>query len=697
MMLNYRLKFKKLPRQMKKNKQIKIGTEYTLFEADNLYKEVIQSIEDKVALSKEKISFDIISKEDGDILSFKLQAYNMEAPTLQDAVAFDFSQSKMKLGDDPKEKEILKRTIEIEESMMSEFNQIDVEPEELEQQDSSSIDNQKENDSIIRKQEEEQAYLEQLEAQKKQQEAIENDGDEIDEAPIPLQEEHSIEDSLYEEEKIEEPQEVPTRQSRHTMVKEESLLDKQAFVSIDNPDIKQKVKALENQLLETQSKGVSFILSHLTYLPSDNDFIRKAKQAFVTENYSDEPILNRTRIHQKRVNEMYSDSSDTLQQFYEQETNKGYEQKLEQDHQQLIASIKNEYQVKSPALKNEKEKQYQLALEAMENRHKQEQESLSQQQLSEKQSLKSECQMNLQDEKQALEKELNQRYTVDWESIQINDKNDWVRHTNDNLTIGKQNVEQQVLDKMNQFEIEDSDFYQQWIQHWQQKVDAHQEEFQQAYRQYEEERQAKEAKEKEDEEAKRAERQLALEENKVAVQKEELNQQLKQKDYEIQSLKSELEKKEQDYKQSQVEAKQRENELMRTITESNQMQQAFHQESQSTQPKPEVYSKAQVKKWVFGGVAGTMLAIGMIGFGVKTHYDNVAESEAQAQAQKLQEKKQTQLEKDLKENQEALKSLQSEKDKLSDQQKDTKKALEEANKKLKEAEKKKDDKKESKQ
>lgn len=100
-----------------------------------------------------------------------------------------------------------------------------------------------------------------------------------------------------------------------------------------------------------------------------------------------------------------------------------------------------------------------------------------------------------------------------------------------------------------------------------------------------------------------------------------------------------------------------------------------HFSSQEDKKKDSV-PLSKVKKWVVGGVATALIAIGLVGFGVKAHYDNVAEAKAQQEAQQAQAEKQQALEKSLKETQDSLDEVKKDNQALNEENQKQAKQLE---------------------
>lgn len=686
-MLEYRLKFTTLPREFKKLKFIKKGKEYTLPEAEDLYGKTIDALKEKEMNLNQLGTFncEISSMNQSNIFEFTLPAYNLEAPHLQDAIAFDLSKEKMTLSESEDTKEKLAEINEVEDSLLSEFLKPIHQSDEKQSADKEDEeDNQAE--ELIKRQQEEAEFLEsysQKDEESNQENLIEN---EVSDSYL------MNEDNLNTT--LEEDSFTPTtetRQERLQHQKETELLSKKDFVTLSSNEIKQEIQSLESIIQTPKQEGVSFVLDKMEIQPSDNEFIKEEKKQYLTDNYSNNELETREIALKQKINQLLNESNDALNQFYDQVISKN-DHDILMEHQTVLKNdIDQEYQVKSQHQKQQNEHDYQLSIESMQQRHHQEVVDLKNNQEKEKQELVNTYQSRLKEQLMALEQDLEEKYTTEWHQIEFNDKEQLTKNKNDNLMIGKENIQSQVLNKLRQYSLEERTYLQQYVQLWNQRLAQHQDIFENTYQEYLE-KQAKQQRQKEENEQKaQKERQLRLEEDKISLKKEEFASSLRDKEHEISLLKEQLEEERQKGKQDHIDYVNRQNDLIKTINaQKENMEQLMNRQNNS-----QGIAIKTVKKWTMVGSLVALLGMTAVGFGVHQYYTHQNEQSKQEQVQKEQAEKQKELEDTLEANQKQMEDLKQEKETLSKKNQDSQKALEKTQKALKDAQssKKKDDKK----
>ena len=673
-MLEYRLKFTSLPRDFKKVKIIKKGKEYTLPEAEDLYGKTIETLKEKeVDLSQlGTFNCEISSINQTNILEFTLPAFNFEAPQLQDAIAFDFSKDKMTLSDSEEAKEKLAEINEVEDSLLSEFLQpVESLKEETQSDKKDKIEEAKKVEKAsLQQQQEEAEFLASYSGESSDSDVYSEPNSET------IRETAQHDESLPNDEEVMNPNliddsVVGTRQERFQHKKETELLSKKEFVMLSSPEIEKEIQTLESIIQIPQREGISFILNHMEVKPSDNDFIKQEKQHYLTDNYSVDELEKREITLKQKIDHLLNESNDTLNQFYDQVASKD-DSGILKEHQRLLKhDIEEEYQVKSQHEKEQNEHEYQLSVETMTQRHHQEQIDLKNRQEKEKHQLLTTHQSRQKEQLVALERQLEEKYTTEWQQIEFNDKEQSVKNKNDNLAIGKENIQSQVLNKLRQYVLEERTYIQQYIQTWNQRLDHQQEAFELSYQTYLNQQEEQQRQTEENERKAQEERHLRLEEDKIALKKEEFTSSLRDKEHEIHRLKEQLEEERQKGKQESLDYANRQNELIQTINQQKETMKDLmnHQDPQQGQG----VAKNTVKKWTLIGSIVAVLGMGAVGFGVSQYYTHQNE---QVQAKQTQEQKQKELEETLKENQQQMDALKQEKDKLEKKNQDSQKALE---------------------
>lgn len=688
----YTLTFESLPKALSKLKVIKKDKVYTLPEAEYLYQELMKQAEEKGLDLNALDNMICVIKierpdEDDEVSEFDIPSYDPSNPKLSDKISFDLSKERSMLGDSDEDQKLFKKLDEIEEGLMSEFLK-PYDPEENVEQTSFKKGRHAKKKKLEwpftkQKYQTSDEDDEQQEAQQALQRQLEEEA-QFMESPIPKEssdcqevvKEMSVKEDIQPHKPIVKGEatkrfiENSPRKSDSSEIiqnvnpvsKEVSQLDtlqnkpidKAEFVRTKSDDIQTLVNQLLDVILIPKNQGTSYILDHLIYQPDDSDFVKKAKQDYLKDVYSTQDLESRYLELKSDIQQLQNESNQALNDYYDQVMKRDDSQGLMKEHEQLKAQVKEEYQQRLSQLEQQLDKDYQLSLEAMKERHQQELIDLKQQHKKESQQLDETHKNKKHSGQKDLEEALTAQFKTTWHQKELEGKNRILENKNADLKIGKENILSQLKASLQAKELEEQQFMKAWIKRWNQGIQSKQESFNHAYTLYQD-RLDKEAEEKRLKETEaKEERRLKLEEEKVAVDKQRQDASVIQKEAEIKQLNQTIEDLKRQLEAERLENADIQNQFLQTIQDQryniHQLMNPSSEEKKETDNVP----LSKVKKWLVGGVATALLAVGAVGFGVKAHYDNVAEAQAQQEAQQAQTKKQQELEKTLKDTQASL-------------------------------------------
>lgn len=707
-MVVYTLTFESLPKQLTKLKVIKKDKVYTLPEAEYLYQEMMNKAEEKgIDLNTLENMVCVVKierpDEDDELSEFDIPSYDPSNPKLSDKISFDLSKERSMLGDSDEDQEMFKKLDNIEEGLMREFLKPYNPQENIEQNSmskkarhvkkkkiewpftkekylSSDEDDEQERQQILQRQlEEEEEFI-----SKKDDETIKEEASDEEEIlpckPIVAGEatKRFIENSpkKFNDKEIIQTDNRVTKEVSSLDTSKTKPIDKAEFIKTKSDDIQTLVNQLLDTVLIPKNQGSSYILDHLMYQPDDSDFVKKSKQDYLKDVYSTQDLESRYLELKAEIQQLQNESNQALNDYYDQVMKRDDSQELMKEHDQLKTQIKEEYQQRLSQLEQQLDKDYQLSTEAMKERHHQELMDLKQQHQKESQQLDETHKNKKHSGQKDLEEALTAQFKTTWQQKESEGKNRILENKNADLEIGKENILSQLKTTLQAKELEEQQYMKQWIKRWNQGIQAKQESFNHAYTLHQEQL-AKEAEAKRLKEAEaKEERRLRLEEERVAVDKQRQEASAIQKDAEIKQLNQTIEDLKRQLEDERLENADIQNQFVQTI--QDQRYNISQLMNHSSEEKKEIDNVpiSKVKKWIVGGVATALLAISAVGFGVKAHYDNVAEAQAQEEAQQEQTQKQQELEKTLKETQDSLDEVKKDNQALNEENQKQAKQLE---------------------
>lgn len=694
-MAKYSITFENLPKQLSRLRVIKKDKVYTLPEAEYLYQQMMNQAEEKGLDFNTLENMICVIKierpdEDNEFPEFEIPAYDPSNPKLSDKISFDLSKERSMLSDSEEDQQKLKQINSIEEGIMDEFLK-PYDPEESEKQEDyrkgrhskhakkmislpfsrskQKKTAEKEGEGVdkdqIQRQLAEEAQFEasvppKVEEVSNVEPPVQSPRKEDIQSPKPIVEGEATKQFIqntpkFKSKEAREPEAIAKPVVNKTEMKEPISsqpmtrpINKAQFVQTNSDEIQQSIQQLLAIIRDPKEKGFDFILQHLVYQPDDSDFVKKEKKDYLKDVYSTQDLEKHYLELKAYIQQLQNESNQALNDYYEQVMKRDDSKALEEEHQRLKKQIQAEYKERFEQLNQQLDQEYQLAKEAMETRHEQELKDLKQRQSKEIQHLSETHKNKKHASQQDLEQALTSQFKQTWKEKEFEGKEAIQTKKNADLTIGKENILSQLKSNLQAKELEEHQFMKQWIARWNKGIQSKQESFQHSYTLYQE-KLAKEAEEKQrQEEQAKEERRLKLEEEKLAVEKQQTSAGEIQKDAEIQQLQQKINDLNQQLDSERLENANIQNQFLQTIQDQRQqMSQWVSYPTSSPEKKSDSVPLSKVKKWIVGGVATALLATGAVGFGVKAHYDHVAEAKAQQEAKQAQTEKQKKLEESL--------------------------------------------------